>query len=84
MNKPSAMLKSDKYIEPHRIPLRVTHALRFPSGYIFPICPACGITLEWEYQNYCDRCGQCLEWRYYSKATVLIWSKAYGMTRQHK
>lgn len=61
-------------LDPHRQPVRVTHILRLPCGTEFPICPACKITLEREYQQYCDRCGQCLSWVGFSKAQIVRWS----------
>lgn len=61
-------------LDPHRQPIRVTHILRLPCGTEFPICPACGITLEREYQLYCDRCGQCLSWVGFSKAQIVCWA----------
>lgn len=74
MNKASFFSQSGTGPEPHRVPIQVTHILRFPSGLAFPVCPACGVTLEREYQHYCDRCGQCLSWKYFSRATVVLWS----------
>lgn len=37
----------------------------------FPVCPACKVTLEREYQNYCDRCGQRLGWKGFRQAEVI-------------
>ena len=55
----------------------VRQVLRLSSGYTYPICPACKITLEREYQCYCDRCGQCLNWNRYDKAVIIQWTKGY-------
>ena len=62
-------------------PMRVMQVLRLSSGYTYPICPACRVTLEREYQRYCDRCGQCLNWKGYDKAIIIQWSKEYGYTK---
>ena len=51
-----------------RIPLTVTHVYVSCKGSIFPICPRCLCSLEFEYQTYCDRCGQCLSWNKYDSA----------------
>ena len=37
----------------------------------FPVCPACRVTIEREYQSYCDRCGQRLGWKHYKTAEVI-------------
>ena len=59
-------------------PMRVEQILWLPSGYTYPICPACRITLEREYQSYCDRCGQCLNWDRFGKALIIRWTKEDG------
>lgn len=38
----------------------------------FPICPACDVPMEREYQSYCDRCGQRLGWKNFEKAVVVL------------
>ena len=37
----------------------------------YPICPACDVPMEREYQNYCDRCGQCLGWRDFDRSVMI-------------
>lgn len=55
----------------HFIPAHVTQILCLPSGESFPVCPACRITLEHEYQAYCDRCGQRLDWKRFNDAQII-------------
>lgn len=62
----------------------VRQILLFPSGNSFPICPACEITLEREYQKYCDRCGQCLDWKRFDKAVIVLWTGKQGRTIVHR
>ncbi len=57
-----------------RIAKRVTEAFNYKCGdrdYSFPICPACKITIEREFQSFCDRCGQKLDWHGFSYATCI-------------
>ena len=42
----------------------------FNEGNAYPICPRCGISIEYDYQKYCSNCGQKLSWRGYRKARV--------------
>ena len=84
MNRPILLLK-DNYESVQRLnPMRVRQVLRLPSGYTYPICPACRITLEREYQSYCDRCGQCLNWNQYEKAMIIQWSEGYKNDRLYE
>ena len=69
------LLNEERIIDPneaaYRLPLTVQKVLVLPSGYSYPVCPKCGLTLEREYMNFCDRCGQRLDWREYKKAVVI-------------
>lgn len=53
-------------------PMRVRQICQFSSTCSYPVCPACQIAMEREYQSYCDRCGQRLDWKHFENATV-IW-----------
>lgn len=56
------------------IPMPVSQVMAFQSSFeytTFPVCPACEITMEREYQNYCDRCGQRLDWKNYKYAHTI-------------
>ena len=55
-----------------RIPRKVTEIRMFKNGEAFPVCPACRVTLEREYQSYCDRCGQALDWKGFRHAIVVL------------
>lgn len=84
MNRP-ILLPRDNYESVQRLnPMRVRHVLRLPSGYTYPICPACRITLEREYQSYCDRCGQYLNWDQFDKAMIIQWSEEYKNARLYE
>lgn len=84
MNRPILLLK-DNYESVQRLnPMLVRQVLRLPSGYTYPICPACRITLDREYQSYCDRCGQCLNWNRFEKAVIIQWTKEYKNTRLYE
>jgi len=77
MNRPF-LLPKDNHESVQRLnPMCVRQVLRLSSGYTYPICPACRITLEREYQRYCDRCGQCLNWNRFDKAVIIQWTKGY-------
>ena len=55
----------------YRIPMKVEHAVIFPSWLrddIYYCCPRCQSLLEREWTAYCCSCGQCLDWRDYRKA----------------
>lgn len=81
MNRPILLLK-DNYESVQRLnPMLVRQVLCLPSGYTYPICPACRITLDREYQSYCDRCGQCLNWNRFEKAVIIQWSEGYKNAR---
>lgn len=54
-----------------RKPLAVKEILMLPSGYSFPRCPRCRVTLEREYQRFCDRCGQHLDWNNFDNAIIV-------------
>lgn len=84
MNKP--FLSSQGSCESaHRLyPMRVKQILQLPSGYAYPICPGCRITLDREYQSYCDRCGQCLDWNQFDKATIVQWTKGESSTQSYE
>lgn len=75
MNKLFRLLWDNNIPDKRLNPMDVNQILQFPSGGSFPICPACKITLEREYQKYCDRCGQCLNWQRFDNATVVIWNE---------
>ena len=46
------------------------HMYDFNIKHIYPICPRCGVSFEYDYQNYCGHCGQRLKWTGYSKAKL--------------
>lgn len=54
-----------------RQPMPVTKVLLLKSGYAYPLCPRCDISMEREHQRFCDRCGQCLAWKGYRNAQVV-------------
>ena len=84
MNRP-ILLPKNNYESVQRLnPMRVRQVLRLKSGYTYPICPACRITLEREYQSYCDRCGQCLNWNQFDKAMIIQWSEGYKNARLYE
>lgn len=56
--------------EIYRSPMAIRQ-MRILSGYVFYMCPQCGVTLDREFVSYCDRCGQCLDWKGYRKAVVV-------------
>ncbi len=44
-------------------PVSMVMERQYASGcMVFPVCPACGVAVERDRQNYCDRCGQRLDW----------------------
>lgn len=84
MNRP-ILFPRDNYESVQRLnPMRVRQVLQLPSGYTYPICPACEITLDREYQSYCDRCGQCLNWNQFDKAMIIQWSEEYKNARLYE
>ena len=47
----------------YRIPIPVTKWVRLPvSGYCYPVCPRCEMSLGRAYMSFCDRCGQKPGW----------------------
>ena len=55
----------------YRIPRKVSQALQFKDGNVFPVCPRCEITLDREFVRFCDRCGQRLLWLYYEENCII-------------
>lgn len=59
-----------------RRPMRVTEAVRFSqTGFPYPRCPKCRLTIDREYMSFCDRCGQRLDWSVFSSAPVVTLCK---------
>lgn len=57
----------------YRIALPVTKIVRYPaSGYCYPLCPRCKISMDREYMSFCDRCGQKLDWDYLDNAKIVV------------
>ena len=57
----------------HRTPMQVREKILHPGDMsIFPLCPRCDISFEYEYQKFCRYCGQKLKWTYYSKAKLRL------------
>ena len=55
----------------YRQPMEVLELVRYRSGYTYPVCPRCKISMEREYQRYCDRCGQRLGWSKIDRAQII-------------
>lgn len=77
MNRPHLASQGGNESERRLYPMRVRQILQLPSGHTYPICPACKITLEREFQSYCDRCGQYLNWNQFGKAAIIQWTKGW-------
>ena len=56
----------------YRIALPVTKWMQLPvSGYCYPVCPRCEMSMDREYMSFCDRCGQKLGWDYIDHAEIV-------------
>ena len=55
-------------------PMLVLQRMAFPSPdgiSLFPVCPACKLTFDRDFQTCCDHCGQLLDWSRYSDAQII-------------
>ena len=46
----------------YRLPMPVTHMIRYANSVRYSLCPRCGQVVEREYTEYCSNCGQHLSW----------------------
>ena len=61
----------------YRTPMQVKEILvyngnmyEFNSKAVYPICPRCDVSMEYDYQRYCSCCGQKLSWVHYKDAKL--------------
>lgn len=47
-------------------PAQVTEAIIYPGGDLYPLCPRCGLPIEYDYASFCLSCGQRLDWESFS------------------
>lgn len=67
--------ESIEQIYSYREPMLVTERYAYYDWWlecynVFPICPRCSMSFEYEYVNYCSHCGQKLKWTGYNKCKI--------------
>ena len=56
----------------YRVAIPVTKWMQLPvSGYCYPVCPRCEMSMDREYMSFCDRCGQRLSWDFIDHAEIV-------------
>lgn len=60
----------------YRTPMEIVTVRYYPhikNQLSFPVCPRCGVDIEYDYQKYCYCCGQALGWKNirYVKSVVI-------------
>ncbi len=84
-NLPSVFFSDRDILEAiHRAqPMLVLQRMAFPSPdgiSLFPVCPACNLSFDRDFQTFCVHCGQRLDWSRYGDAHIIYPNQSLSLS----